>query len=129
MNLSCIILAVFLAEPIIPHTIDGAEYICFDREWSKNLLQLRIDVPKLELKIKTLESLIENKDKQMIEYDKLISNDKEQIKVLNTELVLLNEQIIADKAWYKNRWFIFGLGIAGGIALSVGLIYGINSAL
>lgn len=126
--LSALVLIGFLVDPLV-HDIEGQKFVCFDKQWAQELLQLRLDVPKLEKEIAALEELILNRNQQIKSYDVIIENDRQQIVELSEEIRLLNKQIQNENVWWKNRWFIFGVGIVGGIASSIGIVYLINTAV
>lgn len=114
--------ALLLADPIV-HDIDGSKFVCFDKQWAQELLQLRVDFPKLKLQVEELKKLVDNQDQQIKAYDELKTNYETQITGFAEEIRLLNTRIISEQAWYKNRWFIYGLGIVSGIGLSIGAYY------
>lgn len=122
-----LIFAFYLANPVV-HDIDGQKFICFDKQWAQELLQLRVDFPKLQEQIKGLEALVNNKDLQIQKYDELVTNYETQITGLSEEVRLLNTKIQDDNAWWRSRWFVFGLGVVGGIASSIGLVYLIKAS-
>jgi hypothetical protein len=126
--MNALVLILFLANPIA-HDIDGQKYVCFDKQWSQELLQLRIDFPKLQALTEELKLSIKNKDEQLQGYTALTHNYDQQIVEFTEEIRLLNTQIINDNAWWKNRWFIFGTGLVGGIAASMGIFYLIKTTV
>ena len=122
MLLQSLMLIAFLADPVI-HDIDGNKFVCFDKQWAQELLQLRIDFPKIKQQVEELKRLIENQDQQLKAYNELKTNYETQITGFAEEIRLLNTKIINENAWYKNRWFVYGLGVVSGIGLSIGAYY------
>lgn len=101
--------------------IDGKTFVCFDEEFSRNLLQIRINYPKLTLKIEKLEELISVKEQQLTKYATAEVQLQEQIKFLSKENANLNLQISQNGAWYKSPylWFSFGLLVATATTITV----------
>lgn len=117
-----ILMLLALASDPVVHDIDGNKFVCFDKQWAQDLLQLRVDFPKLQKQVEELKNLVTNQDQQIKAYDSLKDNYEMQITGFAEEIRLLNTKIQDEKAWYKNRWFIYGLGFVSGIALTVGVI-------
>jgi 23S rRNA pseudoU1915 N3-methylase RlmH len=65
------------------------EYICFDADSSKRLLQLRIDATKIQQQIQELEKLVSNKEQEislLLSTSKGLSEELEKSKVKMAEL-------------------------------------------
>ena len=125
--LSSMLLVIFLAGPIV-HDIEGTKFICFDKVWVQELLQLRVDFPIIKKQVEELKNLVANQDMQLTAYALLAKNYELQITGFSEEVRLLNTQIQDDKVWWRNRLFIFGLGVAGGVTITLGITYLIKAA-
>jgi hypothetical protein len=126
--MNALVLILFLANPVV-HDIDGQKFVCFDKQWAQELLQLRVDFPKLKQEIETLKSLGDNKDRQIKEYEGLTHNYDQQIVAYSEEVRLLNTQLQNENVWWRSRLFIFGVGVVGGIAASMGIFYLIKASV
>jgi uncharacterized protein involved in exopolysaccharide biosynthesis len=125
--LSQLFLVMFLANPVV-HDIEGTKFVCFDKQWAQELLQLRVDFPKIQKQVVVLKELVASQDKQLVAYAGLSKNYDMQIVELSEEVRLLNTKIQDDNVWWRNRLLILGVGVVGGISVAIGIVYLIKAA-
>ena len=125
--LSSLLLVMFLANPVV-HDIEGTKFICFDKVWAQELLQLRVDFPTMKKQVDELKALVSNQDEQLVAYAGLSKNYEMQITGFSEEIRLLNTKIQDDNVWWRNRLLILGVGVVGGISITIGIVYLIKAA-
>lgn len=106
--------------------IDGADFVAFDHQSALKLLQMRMDYPKLELKIDRLNELVILKDQEISLLDKIQENHKKQIFILVEKNVSLQKKIDTVDAWYNSKWLWTGIGILIGTGVTIGVAYAVK---
>jgi len=136
----CIFLVVFVfgaisrADPIPPPadediraiTIDGKDFVAFDRLSALFILDLRIKYPKLLLQLKDQDTLIKLKDTRIILLEKNIVNMSDQKDVLFEQVKGLTQELDNRSAWYKSPYLWFSVGVVLGITTTVLVVYGVS---
>lgn len=106
--------------------IDGKDFVAFDQQSALKLLQMRMDYPKLELKIDQLNSLVLLKDQEIVLLDRIQENHKKQISILVERNTALQKRIDTIDAWYNSRWLWTGIGIVIGTGVTIGIAYAVK---
>ena len=132
-TVTLVLLAVFFCGAAVAqeadvraHNIDGKDYVCFTTQDAHALLQLRIDYPKLELKIKTLEELVNIKEEEKLALLRANTNLNEQIAFFTKENVRLQERLNSADAWYKSPYLWFCVGLVVGTGAAVATVYAVK---
>jgi len=103
--------------------LEDITYVGFLEKDAQTLLQYRIDVPKLKLKITTLEAKITNKALQI---DTLTSANNiclEAKEFLTVENVRMQHDKDTRDSWYRSPYFWFSVGLLLGTAATVTVVY------
>ncbi len=106
--------------------IDGEFRIAFTRVDAKALLQMRLDLPKVELKVEALTKLLTNTNLQATESERLAKNALEQKDIMGKENIALNEMISSFNDWYRNPWFLVCIGLVGGTGITIGIVFAVR---
>ena len=120
---------VTYAEDIFKHEKDGKEFVCFSTEAAQELLQIKIDLPKLKLKIIRLGDLLDIQEQQIGSLQNMngILDQKNVVLIdLNKDL---QEKIENENAWWKSPYLWFGLGVLAGTAVTIGIVYAVRGDL
>lgn len=107
------------------HAIDGKEYVCFTEADAQALLQIRIDFPKLELKVKNLAELVTVKEQEIVTMTRMLKIRDEQIVSMTEETVALQKQLESLNAWYRSPYLWVGVGLVVGVTTVV-LVYNLK---
>jgi hypothetical protein len=108
---------------------DGRNWVCFDEPSAQKLLQLRIDLPKLKLKITKLNDLMSIQGQQIEGLQNLnrISEEKNIVLLdLNKDL---QERIEDGDAWWKSPWLWAGIGAVLGTCATIGIVWAVKGDL
>lgn len=117
----------YSAEPDVRvQVIDSKKFVCFTEPDAQTLLQMRLDYPKLELKITKLEEQVGLKEAQIQTLTTGNANLLQQIKIVQTENVRLTNQLESGSAWYRNPYLWFCVGIVTGAGLATGIAFAIK---
>ena len=103
--------------------LNDITYVGFLEKDAQTLLQYRIDIPKLNLKIVKLEEKIVNNELQM---EKLASANNillETKQFLIVENSRLQQELINSTAWYRNPYLLFSFGLLVGTAATIAVVY------
>jgi len=123
---SSLILSCLLASTAQVHAqdaqvgvINNKKYVCLEPLFAKDLLQIRINFPKLEEKIKDLEALIIILDEEVKQYDQLQFTLTKKAEYLLQQTVSLNKKLEAANSWWRSPylWGVAGvfLGVGGSL--------------
>jgi hypothetical protein len=107
---------------IVSHNIDGNNYGCFSEEWTKNLLQLRLDAPKLMEEIVLLKEAGTIKDNQIYFYEEIMKNCNKQLLEYSEEIRVLNNKSVDSSSWLASKWLWLGIGVALGIGSTITIL-------
>lgn len=113
---------------VFPQNIDNEEYVCFDDTSAWKLLQMRIDFPKLQLKLNKQTKLIELKTEEISVLLNMNDNLDEQVTLVTKQKVALEMKINRLDAWYKSWWFWLGVGVLVGTGTTIGVVYAVKEA-
>ena len=113
---------VFAEDDIRAYTIDSKKFVCFDEPAALKVLQLRLDLPKLESKILILQDklAINVQEIEILEKNSLIL--KEKLGIVTNENVGLYGKLEAANAWWRSPWMWFGVGVLVGGSIAVGAL-------
>jgi hypothetical protein len=106
--------------------IDSKEYVCFDTDSARCLLQEHIDYPKLKLDLKRHKELVVIKDKQINVLTNANTNLTDQIDIQGKEIIRLTEVVEDSEKWYKNSYLWFGIGVLAGVGTTVAILYAVK---
>jgi hypothetical protein len=100
---------------------DGKEFVAFEPKYAQMLLQMRLDYPKLELKIEKLVTLLNIRGKLVEKALEMNANLEDQLKVKDDVLIGLQEKINnADSFWRSPYlWFAVGIVLATGTTILI----------
>lgn len=115
----------YAGEPI-KQVVDGKEYACFEPKDAQRLLQIYIDFPKLELKIKALEDLDLNLTSQTKKTDELQINLGKQVDILQKVNVELQEKITDMNSWWRSPWLWFAVGVVISTGTCLGIFWAVK---
>jgi len=106
--------------------LDGKPFVAFDLESAQRLLQMRIDFPKIQLKLVNLEDLVEVKDLEIATL--LTANDTllETKNFLKTTVIDLQGRLDDTATWYRSPYFWYAVGLATGVGITVAIVYAVN---
>jgi hypothetical protein len=99
---------------LVPEDESDATHVAFGQKEALNLLQLRIDFPKLELKIDELEKLVFIKDKEVMKLEDMNGNLSQQMIVISGQNDYLKEEIEGAYKWYRSPYLWTSVGIVLG---------------
>lgn len=121
---------VTYANDVFKHINDeGEEFVCFTTEAAQKLLQIKIDLPKLKLKIIRLNDLLEIQEQQIGSLQNMngILDQKNVVLLdLNKDL---QERIEDDTSFWKSPWLWTGVGIVLGTVGTIGIVYAVKGDL
>jgi hypothetical protein len=103
--------------------INNKKYVCLEPLFAKDLLQIRINFPKLEEKIKDLEALIIILDEQVKQYDQLQVTLTKKAEILQQQTILLNKKLESANSWWRNPYLWGTAGLFLGVGASFFGIY------
>ena len=115
-----------LAADPIKVTVDGQDLVAFEPSDAQYLLQLRINFPTQQKKIKGLEDLVLNKTKQIFVMDEMLTNLNDQVTVLTDQNVYLQEELVKADAWYHNPWLWAAVGVVLGCSATIAIVEAVN---
>jgi len=104
-------------------TLDEKVYVGFRPADAQTLLQYRINIPKLNLKISKLSDLLEVKDAQVITLLSANTTLLETKQFLITENVRMQKELANESAWYKSAYFWFPVGLVLGTTSTITVVY------
>lgn len=96
---------------IFPHSWNGREYVCFDPDSARELLDLTIKFPKMSLQLDKYKELSNVRALEINTLTAMHTNLTEQRILLIDENVALQKELDKTKKWYKSPWFWLGVGI------------------
>jgi len=106
-----------------PIEIDGLPFVAFDRASAQRLLEMRLNMPILQLKLDKLSELITglNHENDLLSDNLDLANAKNA--VMLEENVELKDVINSLDSWWRNPWLWFGVGLVVGTATTVIVVY------
>lgn len=107
-------------------TIDGKDFVAFDRKSALFLLDLRVKYPKLKLQLLNHENLIKLKNTRLVLLDKNLLNLSSQKDVLFEQVMGLTQELNNRDVWYKSPYLWFSVGLAAGIVTTIFVVYGVS---
>jgi len=133
----CLFLIAFLVPPVaaqdseelpeVPEldirkvVFDGEPFVAFTKKDTKSLLQMRIDFPKIELKLEKKSILLESAELQIEKTYSLAKNALEQKEILKSDNIRLQKKLDDAGSWYRHPifWTIIGTVLGGGATVAV----------
>ena len=103
--------------------LDNKKFVCFTETDSLVLLQMRLDYPKLQLKLVKQDELIEIKNKEIETQTVMQNNLSDQINFYKVENCRLQQAIDTSSAWYRSPYLWFGVGAILAAGASIGIFY------
>jgi len=108
------------------HEIDGVPWVCFVEADARALLDMRLKFPLLQQKITLLEESVSLKVKQIAKLEEIGLLQDDQIAKL-TQLNSEQQTYIENQyAWYRSGWFWAAVGVVGGAAITLVLVYEVH---
>ena len=101
--------------------LDGKDFVAFDPEYASMLLQMRMDYPKLELRITKLVKLLDIRGLLVKKSLEMNANMEEQLGIKDTILVGLQAQINDAYSFWRSPylWFAVGVVLATGTTILI----------
>jgi len=124
--LCCCVVNTNAGEDIRSMSIDGVDFVAFDRESALFLLGLRVKYPKLELQLKNQDQLIKLRGVRISLLEKNLVNMNDQKVYLQDEINGLTAALDTQTAWYKSPYLWFSVGVVLGIGTTVLVVYGVS---
>lgn len=106
--------------------LQGIKHVCLTQEDAHKLLQIQLNYPKLELQLKKYKELVSIQEKEVSSLGNIHNNLNQQIMVLKTRNVYLQDQINSSNSWWKSAWFLVGVGFVLGIGSTIAISYSIR---
>jgi hypothetical protein len=106
--------------------LEGITYVGFLERDAQTLLQYRIDIPKLKLKIEKLEEKVKNNQLQI---DTLTSANSTLLTTkdfLTTENVRMQKELDSKESWIRSPYLWFTVGLVVGVAATIAIVYAVN---
>ena len=106
--------------------LDNEPFVAFDLVSAQKLLQMRIDFPKIKLKLAKLEDLVETKD---LELGKLTSANASLLDAnsfLKTTVADLATKLDSKDAWYRSPYFWYVAGLLTGVGATISIVYAVH---
>jgi len=90
--------------------IDGKSYVCFGRLEARDLLQMRINLPKLQLKLKKLNELLDISDQKSKLFLDMQKNLIDRNEVYTKQIASLQDQLDQAHSFWRSPilWFVIG---------------------
>lgn len=131
-SLYSIIAVVFLcsstyASDIMATKIEEKDFVCFDVDTSKILLQQSINYPKLNLELGLLEQQMETIREQLKVKDDLIVIKEKEFTVVSNLAADLQHRVDSANAWYKSPYLWTAVGFVVGVGVSIGIYYAVEN--
>ena len=103
--------------------LDNLPFVAFDRDSAQRLLQMRVDFPKMELKLEKTAELLTGLNHEIRLLDKANLNLIEQsVQLVNGNIEL--QQALDDRdRWYKSPYFTFVCGLLIGAGGAITMFY------
>lgn len=117
-----------LADPVDARSIliDDQPFVAFDVGSAQQLLQMRIDLPKIKLKLTKIEELVEVKDLELATLFSANETLLETNSFLKTTVIDLQGDLDDAGAWYFSPYFWYVAGLVTGVGTTVAIVYAVN---
>lgn len=98
-------------------------YVCFDVDSARCLLQMRLNYPGLELKLKKSIYLNDLRFKQITTLEEMNTNRGVQVEELTKEVVSWQKKYNSMDSWWRSPYLWFGVGLVLGVGTTLGIMY------
>jgi hypothetical protein len=107
--------------------IDGKNFVCFDEVSSRDLFQLRLEYPKLKIKIDLQEEKLSTKQNMILALEDANDSLNQQNNILLTKVGELEGKLESEESWTRSPYLWVTIGVLAGAALSVGIMYAVKN--